>query len=327
MLLFLYGPDTFRSRNQMNKMIAKFKTDRDPGGLNVVISDIEKEPAEKILEEIHATPFLSEKRMVVVKGLLGSKQKKLQEMLLEKIKLQQIPASAILLFWEDGDSFKANNTVKELFALLQKEKYAQQFELLAGAKLTAFIEEQVKERGGSIQREAVEYLANNSKSNGWFIDSTINQLTAYADGRPITVADVKQFVLEKFDDNIFNLVDAITTGQKQKVFSMIEEQYKKGEDVFFVFSMLIRQFRILLMLRDLLDRTSTPPGEGLAKELGLHPFVVKKTWPLAKKYSRPELEHIYHRLLDMDIRFKTGGGKPELLLDVLVAGLCLGGIK
>lgn len=324
MILFLYGSDSFRSRQQMNKMIAKFQTDRDPSRLNVVIPDLKKDGAEKILEELHVSPFLAEKRMVVLRGVLASKEKKLQEMLLEKIKSGTLPDFTILLIYEEVAEFgKTTNVVKELFALLQKEKYAQQFDILTGARLVQFIEEQVQEKQGSIDKRAVHYLCQNSKDDIWLIETTIDQLVAYADGRGITLEDVKKFIPERFDDNIFNLVDAIVAGQGEKVFQQLQEQYKKGEDAMFVFSMLIRQFRILLLIRDIFDRNGGMVSDGMAKELGLHPFVLKKSLPSAKKFSFAELKEIYSSLLELDRKMKSGGGEAEVLLDMFIAKLCV----
>lgn len=323
MILFLYGADTFRSRQQMNKMIAKFKADRDQSGLNVSISDVSQGEPDKILEEIQAAPFLAEKRLVALKGLLSSKEKKLQEVFLEKMQKNDFPASTILLLWEEeGDFKKATNTVKELFSLLQKEKYAQRFDVLTGARLIKFIEEQVEEKGRKINREALVHLANNSRDDLWFVGSTLKQLLALCAGRAITLEDVKQFVPERFDDNIFNLIDAIVAGSGEKVFFMLGEQYQKGEDATFVFSMLIRQFRILLMLRDLLDR-GLPVIDGVAKEMGLHPFVIKKSLPFAKKYSTTALQEIYFSLLEIDKKIKTGGGDQKMLLDLFIGRLCV----
>ncbi len=322
MILFLYGKDTYLSQQQLKKMIEKFRADRDPSGLNVSVPDISKQEPEQILEEIQVSPFLAEKRMVVIKGLLASKQKKLQEMLLEKLKNQTFPASTIIVFWEEDGDFKSTNLVKELFALLQKEKYAQRFDMLTGAKLNQCIESEVKEMGASIAKSATVYLAQHSKADMWFVHNTLSQLRDFCEKREITLTDVQVFVPERFDDNVFNLVDAIVSGSGGAVFSMLEEQYKKGEDSMMIFGLLVRQFRILLLLRDVLDR-GIPLGDGLAKELGLHPFVVKKSLPFAKKYSKQKLEKIYTSLLEIDKKTKLGGGDQAVLLDVFISQLCL----
>ena len=137
-----------------------------------------------------------------------------------------------------------------------------------------------------------------------------------------TVADIQLFLDEKADDNIFNLVDAIVGKQAKQAYQMIQEQYRIGEDAQFIFAMLIRQFRILLEMRDLFERDDAMQSGMLAEKLGLHPFVVKKSLPMVKRYTMDELQRIYGALLELDVKTKTGQGRPEVLLDVLVGRVC-----
>jgi DNA polymerase-3 subunit delta len=368
MLIFLHGPDTFRSRQQLKKMIVKFKHDRDPQGLNVVVLDAEKTEPGKIMEQVLATPFLAERRMVVIENLLVSKNQDLMKDLLQRIEDNKISEATVLLFWEGTSEFK-NKAAKELFACLEKEKYAQSFTEITGAKLLAWIDSEVKERGGKIERDAVQYLAQNVGGDMWRLNSLLDQLVAYSqchserpegveeslledsakdskissdkkdaqhlekgslDSVPkgtalgmTTVADVQLFLDEKADDNIFNLVDAIVGKQPKAVYKMIQEQYQKGEDAQYIFSMILRQFRILLEMRDLFERDDAIQSNVLAQKLDLHPFVVKKSLPLVKKYKMEELKEIYSRLLELDIQTKTGQGGQELLLDLFVGRVCV----
>jgi DNA polymerase-3 subunit delta len=134
----------------------------------------------------------------------------------------------------------------------------------------------------------------------------------------ITLPDVQLFLDEKADDSIFNLVDAIVAGQAKKAYEMIQEQYRKGEDAGYVFAMLLRQFRILLEIRDLYEREDNLQSDALAKKLGLHPFVVKKSLPFVKRYTLQNLKDIYQKLLDIDVKTKTGLGDQSLMLDVFI---------
>lgn len=351
MILFLYGADTFRSREQLKKMIEKFKKDRDPEGLNAVSLDCQKEEAGKIWEQILATPFLAEKRMVVLENLLLSKDKELLAGIKEKIENKKLSDATVLVFWEGGDKAKGKEA-ENLFKCLVKEKYCSKFDLLTGAKLSAWIVQAMKERGGKIEPAAVQYLAQNVGGDMWRLNSLIDQLVAYViarrsqsddaaiqssngagsprpdvasglamTGREIDLADVQLFLDEKADDSIFNLVDAVVAGRSKEAYKMIREQYRLGEDAQYIFAMLLRQFRILLELRDMYDREDNLSSEQLAKKLSLHPFVVKKSLVFVKKYSLDKLKIIYQRLLDLDIKTKTGQGDQSLLLDVFVGGV------
>ena len=301
----------------------KFRADRDPQGLNVMRLDCEKEQLPTILEQLYTSPFLAEKRMVVLENAISSSLPSLCSTLLEIIEQDKIPADTILVLWESGDSWKKKEQ-QALLDRLKKEKYTQHFETLAGARLTQWIEEEVTTRGGSIDRGAVSFLGQHIGGDMWRLSSLVDQLIAYAGDKQVTQNDVALFLDEKVDDNIFNLVDAIVGGQGKDVFEMMREQYDQGKDVLYLFAMILRQFRILLQIRDFFERDDNPQSDRIAKELGLHPFVVKKALPLAKRYSMKELQKIYSDLLDLDAKIKTGRGDQSVLLDVFVARLCLG---
>jgi len=299
-------------------MVEKFKTERDPQGLNVVILDCTKEEPGKIMEQVLASPFLAEKRMLVLENFLSATKKgDLQEEILKRIEAKNLPAANIYVFWE-GEGKPKTNVSKKLFDRLSKEKFAQNFESYTGAKLSAWAAGEIKERGGKISRAALDYLTQNTGADMWRLNSLIAQLVDYKQGKEIQLEDINLFIEEKVDDSIFNLVDAIVARQTKQVYKMIQEQYRLGKDTSYVFSMILRQFRILLELRDLHEREDNLPSDMLAKKLGLHPYVVKKSLPFVKKYTLDDLKNIYQELLNLDINTKTGQGDQSLLLDVFV---------
>jgi len=165
---------------------------------------------------------------------------------------------------------------------------------------------------------ALEYLVKNIANDIWKLNSIIDQLISYKLEKEIELKDVELFLDEKIDDNIFNLVDALIAGQSKKVYQMIREQYRIGENPQFILSMILRQIKILLELRDLYDREDILSSDLLAKKLNLHPFVIKKSLPFVKKYNQNKLKNIYHKLLEIDIKTKTGQGDQSMLLDILV---------
>ncbi len=301
-------------------MITKFKEDRDPQGLNVSILDCEKEDSSKIWENILAIPFLAEKRMVVLENLLISKQIELQEKLLARVEENNIHDSIILIFWEGTDKFKTK-LGKTFFEKLKKEKYAQSFEPLAENQISSWIIDEVKEREGKITSRASSYLSQNIGQDMWQINSTIDQLINYKNFQEINIEDIKLFISEKVDDNIFNLVDNIVEKRPKKVFTMIQEQYRIGKDPLYIFAMLLRQFKIMIQLKDLEERSINP--NSIAKDIGLHPFVIKKSIPLVRKYKMDDLKKIYKELLELDTKIKTGQGDQRVLIDIFVGKLSL----
>ena len=58
----------------------------------------------------------------------------------------------------------------------------------------------------------------------------MDQLFFYKQKEKIKISDIKLFLEEKIDDNIFNLIDNIFSHNKNKVYKMIQEQYKQGKN-------------------------------------------------------------------------------------------------
>jgi len=317
MILYIFGADTFRSRQYLKKTIEQFKKQRDPQGYNVVILDAKIEEMGKILSEMTAAPFLAEKRMIVLENTLSSADEDMLSELAEWVKNKKIPESNVLVFWQ-GEVFGKSGSAKELAGLLAKEKYAQEFKSLETGELSAWVGKEVAVRGGKIGSHALVFLARHTGQDMWLLNSLLDQLLAYKKGEEISLADARLFLAEKEDDNIFSMVDAVVSGNKKTAFKLMDDQRKLGEDDTYLFSMILRQFRILIQLRDLFDREDKMTSDALAETLGLHPYAVKKSLPLVRRYPLQKLKNIYQRLLEIDIKTKTGQGDQSMLLDLFV---------
>ncbi|EKD43468.1 MAG: DNA polymerase III, delta subunit [uncultured bacterium] len=317
MIIYIYGEDTYRSRQYLGEQVDRFKQARDPQGYNVTFLDAQKVESGRITSEILSSPFLAEKRLIVVENILSISDKVFLQELIERIKSNKIPESNSVIFWQ-GEKMGKVKEVKDLHALLAKEKYAQEFSLLEGITLSNWINTEIKKRNGKISGTAVNYLAQNSAGDMWFLHSLLDQLVAYSGDKEIGVADVNLFLDEKIDDNVFNMVEAIVSGNKKQAYKLIEEQRRLGEDDFKLFGLIVWQFRTQLAMRSLFDAEDNIGSDAMAKQLGLHPFVVKKNMGLIKRNSLKKLEEIYSELLQMDLKAKTGQGDLGLMLDLLI---------
>ncbi|MBT4153125.1 MAG: DNA polymerase III subunit delta [Candidatus Magasanikbacteria bacterium] len=313
MIICVYGKDSYRGSVQLRKMVEKFSLQRDPQGLNLVQLQGKGLAYSTFAQEVCASPFLAEKRMVVVKGLIEDGSDDLigsVQTLFEK----GVPDTTVLICFEQKDTFK-KKIQKTLFASLCEQKYAQRFDMLSGSALQGYIGAEIIEKGGAIQKAAVFTLSRLFAEDMWGLHNSIEQLVAYARGREITNEDVLTFCEEQAQDNIFALVDAILGKNKKQMVQLLEQQYKQGKDALYVFAMVLRQFRIHLQLRDCVDANITPD----AKAMGLHPYVVKKTLPSVRQYSMDRLTGIYKDLLIVDTRIKTGVLPANIAVERLLA--------
>ncbi|MFA6534528.1 MAG: DNA polymerase III subunit delta [Patescibacteria group bacterium] len=318
MIFFLYGPDTYRSRQKLTEIKQKFLVEVDKSALNLAILDGAKLRPADLNSALATPPFLARKRLVVVTGLLSRKKNKEEsegekedrEAIIEILKRDNLLKDVILIFWE-GDKVDERTA---LFKRLNKEQYAQKFDLLRDAELLTWLKVETKKRGGVFAPGAGEKLVESVGSDLWQISSELDKLIAFAAGEAITLAQVTSQVKGKLDDNIFNFVDAIAQKNQKLAQKLLSDQLDSGANELYLLSMLIRQFRILLQLQDL----GNVNKQQAAVALKLHPFVIQKALPQVRNFSPQKLRQIYRQLLETDIKIKLTVAEPRVLFSLLL---------
>lgn len=330
MIIFLYGQDTFRSRRKLNELTAKFKHDVDPGGTNIAVINGEKADLGKLNEAIASASLLAKKRLVVIENLFANKIDALPGQFLEQLKKhQEGPDSNIIIIWSEIGAKEALNKAKtELFKFLSKQKYAQEFKILSNTETAVWIKKEVEARGGKIANAAAVELAVLTGCDLWQINNEIDKLVNLKAGQKlrlgtveqdfkIEVVDVDDLVAGVFDERIFALTDALANKQRSAATKLLEDQVNSGAAAEYILSMIIRQYRILLSVRQAVES-----GEGsrtIATHLKLHPFVAQKSLGQARNFTLANLKNLLDRLLEIDYKNKSGRVDVLALLNLLIA--------
>jgi DNA polymerase III delta subunit len=112
--------------------------------------------------------------------------------------------------------------------------------------------------------------------------------------------------LYKTDRPVFAFVESVKPGANKELLLKLDTVLIQ-ESAEMVFAMLVRQFRLLIMAKDL-DKLS----------LGLSPWQAAKLVKQAQYFTVPQLLSLYEQLLAIDVTIKTGTGpfilKKELEL-------------
>lgn len=311
MYIILRGEDTYRSRAHLTKMIASFKEKRDPQGLNLSFVDCKKLESEALWEQLGVMPFLAEKRMVVLQEFLEHAPKELQEALLAKLEAGAFVDTTVIIFFETASDFKKN----PLFDFLKKQQYSSAFPALAEHEREAWVKNEIRNHKASITTGAARMIAV-SITETWRLAQVVEQACALAGGEEIQRQHVEPFVEPPLDDNIFNFTDALAAGNTRRALELLHDQRRADANEFYLLTMITRQFRILMQIH---DRANSPMhGGDIAKELGVHPYVIQKSLPLAKRYSFAQLKTIYNNLFTIETLLKTTATPADALLDQFV---------
>src|SRR3989339_420450 len=183
MFILLYGPNTFLSRQQLKKSLEDFKKQRDPSGLNVNIFDAEKTEVSLILENLVASPFLAEKRLVVIERALSKGKKDLLDTLWQMIEQKKIPASSVVIFWEEELSDKKPHPFS---AWLKEQKYSKFFSSLTSGELNQWIKNELaKEEMGMENLALSSLVAHPLAEDLWRLNNELQKLILFAKQKEI----------------------------------------------------------------------------------------------------------------------------------------------
>jgi len=325
MILFLYGEDTYRSKQKLDAIKSKY-IDASLGDTNLSVADFADKDIDftQISRMILAFPFLAKNRLVVLRNLLSKGNKKLLEQM--STFLSKIPESTHLVFYEEDIPDRRTALFKKLTQPISPEASrglrSQEFKTLESYQLRKWIDEEVRSRGGEIESAAVDKLVQYVGNDLWRLANEIQKVISYT--LHVTSADIELLVKPKIEGNIFGMIDALGQKNSGQALNMTRDLIATGENELYILTMIVYQFRNLLIIKDISNnrQPSTINKFQIAKQSGLNPYVVEKTIHQAKNFTFDQLKNIYHKLLDYDIKMKTGALEPKLGLDMLIVELC-----
>ena len=323
MLIFVYGDDGARVTEKVREMRARFLDKFDASGMNLVefpVAGSSDLPFGEIIQAIQSAPFLSEKRMVIVRGLLDGTKKPEQQKWIDA--LHHVPASTIVILAED---MEAKNVEKHGIFVAVKDvaemhKYAQ--EKLTGVALTKWITDRAAALGATVDGRTADLLVARVGDDVWRLGGEVDKLAAYANGA-ITVEMIDLLVTRDSGSNIFGLVDAVAGRDVKTALRLLGDERGAGSADLYIMAMLARQLRLLLQVKHLVAERENVDKDTVAKALALHPFVAQKTLAQAGKYTLPSLVDLHTMITQFDRDAKRGKVDPTVAIDRLVAEMVM----
>jgi DNA polymerase-3 subunit delta len=182
--------------------------------------------------------------------------------------------------------------------------------------MAGWISEETRRQNGQIEPRAAVCLADMVGEDTRVAAQEIAKLLTYVNlGRPITVQDVEHVSVVTAQESIFALVDALGNKNGHEAQRVLHRLLEEA-DPFELWGMVIRQFRLLLLAREIIEASGS--ARQIQDALRLRDFAASKVYKQARQFSMPALEAIYHRLLEIDEGAKTSQVTLELALDMFI---------
>lgn len=314
MIIFIYGEDSYRSRQKLNEILAHFK-DANKSNSNLQYLDGKSLDFQSFKDGVFQSSLFGGKKLTIIADVFSNVAFK--EGFVRNAKIFD-NIRDVIVFFEDHDIGKKDSFLEAI----EKTGKVQQFNLLKGSLLKKWVEEELKKNEMMIDPLALEKLVIFIGNDPWRMISELGKLTALKSGEPssrkkILSQDVERMVKPKVEADIFKTIDSISLKNKKQAIGLLHKHLEKEDSPLYLLSMISYQFRNLLVVRDLIDRGK--PYQSISKITKLHPFVVSKSYAQAQSFTYQELKKIYQKILKIDLEIKSGRIEPETALDILIA--------
>jgi DNA polymerase-3 subunit delta len=311
MIIFLYGPDSYRSKEKLDQIVAQYKKVRT-SALNLMYLDASQTDFLDFYGAIKVSSMFAETKLAILKNVFSSK--KFQEDFLEQLRVLQNIKDVIVVH----ETQEVDQRLK-LFKVLIQECTCQEFTLLDGRGLKLWAQKEFEDHKGKINNDALDLLVQYTGNDLWRLSSEIKKLVDFKNGLTIKKDDVELMITPKIGVDIFKTIDSLAEKNKKQALSLLHKHLDSGENSLYLLSMIGYQFRNLLMVKELSEKGLMYAS--IIKKSGLHPFVVKKTYFQCRQFSFEELKNIYRNIFIIDSDIKLGRVDAETALDLFVASI------
>jgi DNA polymerase III subunit delta len=317
-----HGDDDFALAHAVKELYDQMG-DPSLADLNTSRLDARSASDEEIRTAANSLPFLSEHRLVILTNALArfggaGAQSRYQAF------LDNLPGTTrFVLVIPDSKERRGWKSLPETHWLMKwRQQASRRVEYKACTlpllnEMPTWIKRRARSMGGTFEQAAAlaltAHIANDTRQANLEIDKLLTYVN-YA--RPVEAEDVEMLTVGSGQTSIFDMVDAMAGGSTTTALRMLHRLLDEQEPIY-LFGMIIRQFRLLLQTRELMDEGGSV--QFISKALGQPDFVARKLFGQAQRFSLSRLENIYRRLLEVDEAMKTSSMPAELALDTFIA--------
>ncbi len=327
-VVLLYGEEDYLIKWAADLIIDK-NLDEESKKLDLVQLDGAVCTAYEILQAARAYSMFSPLRVIVVRDYLPLYHKNemagSDELLefAEKSRTDKNYNDSSIIIFELSHNHSAN--LNSYGKKLAKACYSYEFTRLEKSELKAFISKRVHEAGNMIGNREMEYLIDLSgyfnKNGEYYLNNILADLQRINNAcvnHQITIDVIDALMIGEDDKFVFNLVDAMMSGNKNKAMTLAANIAMEGEDeIFKVVGLLVKQFEIMYDAIEL-DKAGMSMNQ-MAKATGANEFRFKKAYFAAKGFRPERLKKLLIELYNIDKQIKSGLMNVTTAFELFVA--------
>lgn len=297
----IVGEDAFLMQDAINQI--SLKCNVNPFDIDYDLFDSENFTFEKFYASVNQMPFMSEKRLILVKNMTS---------LTESVK------KSILSYTQNPSPFACVIFVDtfntKLFSFLEKSTALVECSKPSFYECEKFCNKFASEYGKEIDNGAVNLLCELTNYNLASIKNEMTKLCFYVD-KTITYEIVEKLVSKTLDYEVYEFTNALAKKNSSRAIEILNDMVARKESNGLI-ALVSNNFRRMFfsLINDNQEET--------ANLLKVKPYAVTKAKEQAKNFSAKKLKDIYYLLEEIDYKVKSGEMQQINALYYLVFELC-----
>ena len=257
----------------------------------------------QLIDAISTLPFLSQRRLVVLRNL--SLNKTLTDNLAHITDNTADTTDLVIIENHIDGRSKYLSNLKNLADV-------REFEHLEGDALIKWIVEQTMLLGGQITFETAQALVDRVGTNHQLLANELQKLILY--NPKISTLSIQLLTTYNPQSSIFTMLDAAFAGNMSEALKLYTEQRAQGMEPQAILGMITWQLSALAIVKT----AGSISVQEIAENSKLSPFVVRKNLVTARRITEKKLVNLFERAIKIDKQMKTTTINPDDAVQSLI---------
>ena len=278
--------------------------------------------AENILDAVQTLPFLSEKRLIIVKA--ANKMKSPDAERLTDYLSNVIDSSCLVLLYPDNYKKEAIAKRKDLIneCVSSENCVAVDCKKQYEREVREFIKAEFAEKGKSVSYDAVARIIDENGTDLLNISNEIEKLSLFSGNKKsVTQEDIEQMSGYTKEANAYALASEIEAKNIKKAMFILEKLLSEGEDAVVILSAVSSTVRKLLNAKSMTQEQGMSNTE-TAAALRIHNYFAGAFFENLKKHDFKSLKASLKIILKADTSIKTGSSDVVSALERIILFVC-----
>ena len=300
--IFLFlGSEELMIKNKIEKLVASVSTN----SYNITTYDMEENNVSMAVQDAMTAPFMTDYKVVIIKNpTFLTKEKSSIEHKLNLFE-QYLDHPVEETFFIIDATLMDLDDKNELVQKLKKKAQISDTKELSEIEIKGWLKRQCALLDVSIDDSAIELFFNRVGSNMIYAQNELNKVFNYiGDKKNITLKDISLVVSKSIETNVYDLINAIVTKEKNKIVALYQVLIRSGKDPILLFNLISKFMREIYTTSSMLQANYKQAD--IAQKMGVSTgrayYLVKD----ARSFPLKVIEEKIIALGELDYQIKTG---------------------